>query len=119
MIIKVFLIGSVALAAAWLFRSSGGRQLAATRLTSLAFVFTWVTAVLAPDLVSSVANVMGVGRGTDLVLYVLVVAFLFSSIAQRRRLANLEEQLATVARSHALLQIDVAHATREDRVSHA
>ncbi|MDN4172957.1 DUF2304 domain-containing protein [Nocardioides sp. SOB77] len=113
MIIKVFLIASVAMAGWWLLRSSGGRQLAATRLGGLLFAASWVTAVMAPDLVSRVANLMGVGRGTDLVLYLLVVAFLFSSIAQRQRLRTVEERLATVARSQALLELELARRTDE------
>lgn len=118
MTIKIVLILSVALCGLLLTRHSGGRQLALTRLGGLLFAATWVAAVMAPDLVSRVANLMGVGRGTDLVLYVLVVAFLFSSIAQRQRLRSVEERLTAVVRSQALLESNLVHQLAErDRVS--
>ena len=105
MIIKVLLIASVMAAAFWLLRGrrAGGR-LALTRLAGLAFAGCWVLAVLAPDLVTRVANLVGVGRGTDLVLYVLVVAFLFTTAGQHQKIAQLSDDVAVLTRALALVE---------------
>lgn len=104
MIIKVFLIAAVFAAALFLMRGgTSGRHLAVRRLVSAGFALLWMVGVLFPDLVTRVANQVGVGRGTDLVLYVLVVAFLFTTVAQRQQLREMEERIATLTRELALL----------------
>lgn len=101
--IKVFLIASVLAVTLFLMRGGmSGRHLAVRRLTTFAFACCWVVAVIAPDVVTQVANVMGVGRGTDLVLYILVVAFLFATVAQRQHLRELDDRIAALTRELAL-----------------
>lgn len=105
MIIKFFLIASLLAASLWLLRGErrGGR-LAVARLAGAAFASSWVVAVLAPGAVTWTAHLMGVGRGTDLVLYVLVVAFMFTTLGQHQRLRDLDERLTRVTRRLALLE---------------
>ena len=55
-----------------LTRSAGARHQAIRRLLLGGFVLLAVFAVLFPSVLTSVANVLGVGRGTDLLLYILV-----------------------------------------------
>jgi hypothetical protein len=94
-IIKFLLVLSIVAVALILMRDGGSaRRLALGRLASLAFVTCGVLAVLAPDI--------GVGRGADLLLYALVVAFLFSTVSQRRHLRVLEERIAVLTRELAL-----------------
>lgn len=103
MTIKLLLVASVLAVAIFLMRSgSSGRHLALRRLASLAFAACGVVAVVAPELVTAVANAVGVGRGTDLVLYGLVVAFLFATIAQQQRLRLIEEKLTQLTRELAV-----------------
>jgi len=102
-IIKVLLVLSIVAVAVVLMRGEGSaRRTALGRLASLAFVACGVLAVLAPDLVTKLANAVGVGRGTDLVLYALVVAFLFSTVALRRRLRHQDDRIAQLTRELAL-----------------
>jgi hypothetical protein len=113
-IIRLFLIGSVVLLCAWLLRGqrrAGG--LAATRLAGLLLAVGWVAAVLFPQLVTALARWVGVGRGTDLVLYVSVVAFMFASALQQRRNRELEARIVTLTRAHALLASRVEEAAEE------
>ncbi len=104
-IIKIFLIASVIAVGVWLLRGRrhGGR-LAITRIAGIAFAACWVLGVLAPDLVTRVANLVGVGRGTDLVLYVLVVAFLFTTAGQHQKPADLDDRAAALTRALALVE---------------
>lgn len=115
MIIKIVLIAAVLTATAWLMRGrhTGGRR-ALTRLAWLGLTGCWIVAVLAPNLVTWVANRMGVGLGANLVLYVLVVAFTFYTVLNQRRIRDLEDRIAAIARSHALLELDL----RTDRDTH-
>lgn len=60
-----------------------------------------IVAVIFPDTVTRLANAVGVGRGADLLLYVLVVAFIFYVINgylkqqdQRTSLYRLARQVA-------------------------
>ncbi|MFC6286534.1 DUF2304 domain-containing protein [Nocardioides sp. GCM10027113] len=114
MIVKILLIASVAVTAVWLLRGSrrGGR-LAISRLAGLTFAAGWVIAVIAPDSVTRMANVVGVGRGADLLLYVLVVAFMFTSAALHQHVRRLNDSIAELTRSHALLAHEVRNAQPE------
>ena len=65
----------------------------------------WVAAFLAilnPDLTSQVANAIGINRGTDLVLYVFVLAFLGASFYLYARYTRLHRQLTDVVRHIAI-----------------
>ena len=56
---------------------------------------------------------MGVGRGADLLLYVLCVTSMFVAIALYLRLGDLHDRLVELARRHALLEAEV-RASREE-----
>lgn len=103
MIIKFVLILGAVAGTLWLLRGTrhAGR-LAITRLCSLAFALTWIIAVLFPDLVTAAANAVGVGRGTDLLMYALVLVVLFTAVSQYRRTRELETQIADLTRALAL-----------------
>lgn len=73
----------------------------------LAFVFLMVlvaVAVLAPGLVTAVAQLIGVGRGTDLVLYVVSVTFGFYVVNQYLHSQESRDQLHQLARRIAILE---------------
>lgn len=103
--IKLLLIAGIVVVAVFGMRSRGGTHLALRRIGGLAFVVTAIVSVLFPALVTWLANRVGVGRGTDLVLYALVVAFLFVSVALYQRIHELEARLERLTRAHALTQV--------------
>lgn len=88
----------------WLMlRSPGGaRHQAARRLTTLAFVVFAVLTILMPGITGYLAGLVGVGRGTDLLLYALVIAFLAQILSSFRRNAARERQITKLARRIAL-----------------
>jgi small membrane protein len=102
-IIKAILIACIVLGSVWLLRGQrrAGR-LAAIRLASLGLAAAWIVAVLWPDVVTQVAQLVGVGRGTDLVLYATVVSFMFSVVLTQRRLGDLDSRIADLARANAI-----------------
>ncbi|WP_194948334.1 DUF2304 domain-containing protein [Actinomyces trachealis] len=103
MIIQSILIVVIATVGWFMLKSPGGaRHLAWRRITTLTFVVFAVIAVIFPGLTGYIANLVGVGRGTDLLLYALVVAFLVQILSSFRRNAALERQLTRLARRVAL-----------------
>jgi len=106
-IVKTLLIASfVFLAFILLFPRKGARPLAIRRLTLLLVFALAVMAVIRPDWVSSVAAIVGVGRGADLLLYTLVVVFAGQTIASSIRYSRIEQDVTEVARHLALLAAD-------------
>ncbi len=108
MIIKLLLVAGLAAAAFLLLRGKrSALGLLMRRSMALGAIALGIIAVLFPDLVSEAANAVGVGRGTDLVLYVLCVTFLFVTIAQNLRLAELRDRTVELARKQALLEAEL------------
>lgn len=104
MTVKILLIASVLAALYWLVRTPASHnRLALTRLGGLVIAALWTIAVINPDITTRVANLIGVGRGTDLVLYIFVVAFTFSTVASHQRTRALDDRVAALTRSQALL----------------
>lgn len=103
MIIKILLVvGILAIVAIALRGSRSTAYLAVRRLGSVAFATAAVAAILFPNALSWVANKVGVGRGADLVLYVLAVSFVLVSVSLYQRIQHLEERILELARAIAL-----------------
>jgi small membrane protein len=103
MLIKILLILAVLVLLVFFLRHHGTSRSGATvKLGFALFVVLGVLAVLLPDQVSRLAQLVGVGRGTDLVLYMLVVAFGFATINTYLRFKELELRYARLARAIAL-----------------
>ena len=103
LIIKAVLLVCVAGIGWMMLRSPGGaRHQAGRRLATLAFVFFAIAAIAVPSLTARLAHLVGVGRGTDLLLYALVVGFLIQILSSFRRNAARERQITRLARQIAL-----------------
>ena len=103
LIIKAVLLVCVAGIGWMMLRSPGGaRHQAGRRLATLAFVFFAIAAIAVPSLTARLAHLVGVGRGTDLLLYALVVGFLIQILSSFRRNAARERQITRLARRIAL-----------------
>lgn len=68
----------------------------------LGFVVAAVYAILRPDDTTVVANWLGVDRGADLIGYVLIVVFVFTTMSTYLRFKELELKYARLARAVAL-----------------
>ena len=101
-LIQVVLIVVVLAVVARLFRSNGARAQAIRRLGLLLFAAFAVVSILIPDVWNRIARVVGVGRGTDMVLYALVVAFLSFTVTTYLRFRDLETRYTRLARRLAL-----------------
>jgi hypothetical protein len=104
MVIKSLLIAAVVLLALVLARGHGARRLAVRRLGLAAFAGLAVVSILKPDLATWVAQRIDVGRGTDLLLYLMIVIF-FSYVSTRYvREQRTLRQLTALSRRVALIE---------------
>jgi hypothetical protein len=106
LIIQVLLITVVVLVVARLFRSRGARAQAIRRIGLVVFAAFAAVSILFPDVWSRLARMVGVGRGTDLVLYALVVAFLSFTVTTYLRFRDLETNYTRLARRIALEAVE-------------
>ena len=101
--IKIILIALfVVLGVVLVLPGRGARRLAIRRIVLLLATIAGIVAIAFPELVNSLANSVGVGRGTDLVLYALVVAFLSFTVTTYLRFRDLETNYTRLARRMAL-----------------
>jgi hypothetical protein len=104
-VVQFLLIAAVLFLLLVAIRSRTAHSVSASKkLLFLAFTVVLVVAVLAPNLVTDVANLVGVGRGTDLVLYMLAVAFGFYVVNDYLRAQDNQQQLHRLARRIAVLE---------------
>ncbi|MGW9270409.1 MULTISPECIES: DUF2304 domain-containing protein [Microbacterium] len=103
--IQILLIAAViAIGAVFMRRTGADSHLAIRRLLYGGFVLVAIVSILFPQWLTWVANLVGVGRGTDLLLYALVVIFMVFVYTQSRKNAAQQRSLTLLARKLALLQ---------------
>lgn len=98
----LLLIGVLALAYYFLSNRRKARAKAWVKLGFALFLILSIWAILRPDDLTVVANWLGVSRGTDLLLYAIVVAFMFVTVSSYMRFREQELRYARLARAVAL-----------------
>jgi hypothetical protein len=78
------------------------RSIVWDRIVLLVLACGGIILALQPDRATDVANVVGIGRGTDLLLYVFVLFSLFHIVHIGSRLRRMERQITQLARAEAL-----------------
>ena len=102
-LIQLLLIVVVIFLAARLLRGRGGaRTQAVRRLGLLLFAAFAVWSILFPSVWNRIAKLVGVGRGTDMMLYALVVAFFSFTLTTYVRFRDFEARYTKLARRQAL-----------------
>jgi len=98
----LLLLGTGALVLTFVRRWDRAHTRAWKRMAFAAFILANVYAVFRPQDVTWIANQLGVGRGTDLVLYLLVIAMAFMTLNSFMRFRSLEAKLTDLARAIAV-----------------
>jgi hypothetical protein len=105
MLIQIILIAAIVVIGFLVMRNPGtDSHLAIRRLLLLAFIIAAVLSVLFPQWLSWIASLIGVGRGTDLVLYALVVVVLVVMASQYRTNVEQNRRITQLARRIALIE---------------
>lgn len=84
------------------------RRVIAPRV-GFAWGMLWIAAAVAiarPELTATIARALGIGRGTDLVLYVAILAMVFGFFAVYVRLRRIESDLTKIVRELAIRGAD-------------
>lgn len=101
--IQVLLIAAIITLLVYLLRSRRSAQARAwVKVGYVMFVVAAVYAIVRPDDTTVLANWLGVDRGSDLLGYALIVAFLFTTLSTYMRFKDLELKYAQLARAVAL-----------------
>ena len=113
MIIQFLLVLAVLLILFVFVRSSNAVYVQASKRVALVlFAVANVYAVMRPDDLSALARLVGVGRGTDLVLYALVVAFMAGMFSFYQRFRVVDRRYTELARTVALREAEVVNTER-------
>jgi small membrane protein len=106
MIIRILLIAGLA-STAWLVflrRNRGPFHI----VTVFALLIAGMLAVMFPDLTQSIANLVGVGRGSDLVTYIAIVAVMFVLVHYYTKFVEVQGQITQLTRELAILRAEAA-----------
>jgi hypothetical protein len=104
--IQFLLIASVVALLVYLLRSrTNAKAKAWVKVGYVLFVVAAIYAILRPDDTTVVANWLGVDRGTDLLSYALMIAFVFTTLSTYLRFKELELRYARLARAVALQSV--------------
>jgi hypothetical protein len=105
MLIQILLVVAVIALLVLLTRSTAdARHQAVTRLAIALFFAAAMMTILWPQALTRVAQFVGVGRGTDLLIYVLVILFVAQVARSHRRANELQRKITVLARELALAQ---------------
>lgn len=82
----------------------GDRSLAIKRLFAILFAVGAIFAILFPDVLTSIANFFGIGRGVDFLFYIFIIAVLLFAVAAVRSKARADARVTELARAVALME---------------
>jgi small membrane protein len=105
MIIRILLL--VGLAASGWFIFLRRNRLPLHIMTVFLLIGVGAAAIIFPNMTQDAANLVGVGRGTDLILYLSIVAVMFVLLHYYTKFVDLQRQLTEVTREVAILRAEV------------
>lgn len=107
-VFQILAVAVIAVAAFFIFRGAGARHQALRRVLMLIFVVAAAASLFFPQILTWLANLFGVGRGTDLLLYFLVLIFIGYVATTYRRFRKFETDITELSRQLALMKEESA-----------
>ena len=104
LVFQILAVVVIAVAAFFIFRGAGQRHLALRRVFMLVFIAAAAVSLFFPQVLTWLASFFGVGRGTDLLLYFLVLIFVGYVATTYRRFRQFEREITELSRQIALLR---------------
>lgn len=106
-VVQIVLVLAVIIVSLALMRGgSNARHLAIRRIMLVLFACVAALSIFFPGLLSQLARFFGIGRGTDLVLYGLIVSFLVFMATTYQRFRHMETTTTKLSRRIALDEIN-------------
>ncbi|MFD1214282.1 DUF2304 domain-containing protein [Arthrobacter sp. GCM10027362] len=116
-IVQLLLFLAVVIGTLALMRGAGNaRHTAVRRILLMLFAVVAALSVFFPAMLTWFANRLGIGRGTDLVLYALIVFFMIYMATSFQRTRQLEARITKLARRIALDEAPNPAAVAEGRM---
>jgi hypothetical protein len=106
LVFQILAVVAVVVIAFFVLRGGGARHQAVRRILLVLFVLGAAVSVFFPQVLTWLANLVGIGRGTDLLLYILVIVFLGVAATTYRRFRQMETQITELSRRLALLSAE-------------
>ena len=116
MIIRILLLVGLA-ATGWLIFLRRNR-LPIHIMTVFLLIAAGAVAVIFPDITQDAADLVGVGRGADLVMYIAIVAVMFILLHYYTKFVELQRQITQLVREIAILRAEVQQGQRGEPVPH-
>lgn len=112
-VIQILLILGVIAVFGWFLMDPKSHQVRAwTKILGFLFTVMAIIVIADPNTANSIAHKVGVGRGADLLLYLLTLAFLFLVLNLYIRDKEQQKRLVELARKIALLE---AQSRKQDK----
>ena len=89
---------------AYLFRRETSQIKAYKKILLVLFSVVIVLAIFSPDLITQVANFLGIGRGADLIIYITAITVVFKIANDSLRRQVERKKTAKIVRKIALLE---------------
>lgn len=119
-LIKALLMVGIGVVALLFVRGhSTARHQAMRRVAVVGFVCLSIASLLFPQTWQSAASLLGVGRGTDLLLYATIIAFLGFMVTTYLRTRDLQRQVTVLSRRLALDEAVVRAAAADTAAAQA
>jgi len=96
---QVLLIAALVLFMFYIFRL---RTAFLDRLVYVLCAIVGLIFVIDPPFSTQIANLLGIGRGADLLFYLFIIASLFYAVETRSRLRRMEQQITKLVRQVAM-----------------
>lgn len=112
MIIRILLLAGLAAIGFFVFLRRN--KLPFHIMTVFLLLAAGAVAVVMPDLTSEVAQFVGVGRGTDLVTYIAIVAVMFVLLHYYSKFVELQHKITELTRELAILRAEKQEPRRDD-----
>jgi small membrane protein len=114
--IQIVLVIALLGVAFYLLRArESARHLAIRRALVVVALVAGIVVVIAPGLLSVLAHLLGIGRGTDLLLYAFIVAALFYVVTDYKRSMQQSRATTQLARALTLSEARLQDALEEVR----
>lgn len=112
-VFQILAVVVIGVAGFFLLRGGGARHQAIRRVFMLIFIAAAGSSVFFPQVWTWMANLVGIGRGTDLLLYFLVLIFIGFAATTYRRFRQIDAEITHLARALALLTAEKPDAVDE------
>ena len=103
LLVQIVLVIAVILVSLVMMRGGvNASHLAIRRIMLMIFAMAAALSIFFPDMLTQVAGFLGIGRGTDLVLYAAIVCFFIFMATTYHRFRNMETSITSLSRRIAL-----------------